>query len=153
MLQRQIRNCASQFLQENMLGLQSLPNAEELMKLQEARRQEIQRQIAAEKQAAIERERRKREEQRIAEEKARRKLEEGKTSPKKSPVKQVSPGWQPTEASHSGPDDDPMIQQMNIIRGYIKQARQAQKWDEVSMLEENLKDLQAEFWRQKKGNS
>ena len=44
--------------------------------------------------------------------------------------------------------DDPMLQQINIIRGYVKQAKQAQKYDEVRMLEENLKDLQQEWWRQ-----
>ena len=44
--------------------------------------------------------------------------------------------------------EDPMLQQINIIRGYVKQAKQAQKYDEVRMLEENLKDLQQEWWRQ-----
>jgi len=45
--------------------------------------------------------------------------------------------------------DDPMIQQMNIIRGYIQQARSANRFDEVSMLENNLKELQVEYRRQK----
>ena len=44
--------------------------------------------------------------------------------------------------------DDPMVQQMNIIRSYVKQAREAQKWDEVQMLEDNLRELQLEYWRQ-----
>ena len=37
---------------------------------------------------------------------------------------------------------------MNIIRGYLKQAKQAQRWDEVDMLEDNLKHLEDEFYRQ-----
>jgi rabenosyn-5 len=45
-----------------------------------------------------------------------------------------------------------MVQQMNIIRGYIKQARQAEKLDEVKMLEQNLKDLQREYLRQQRQN-
>ena len=46
-----------------------------------------------------------------------------------------------------------MVQQMNIIRGYIKQAKQARKWDEVQMLEQNLKELQQEFWQQSQKTS
>merc|ERR1711913_239961 len=49
--------------------------------------------------------------------------------------------------------DDPMIQQMNIIRDYIQQARSANRFDEVSMLENNLKELQVEFRRQKQAES
>ena len=41
-----------------------------------------------------------------------------------------------------------MLQQMEIIRGYIRQARQAQRLDEVAMLEQNLRDLQLEYTRQ-----
>jgi len=41
--------------------------------------------------------------------------------------------------------DDPMVQQMNIIRNYISKAREANRFDEVSMLESNLRDLQVEF--------
>lgn len=37
---------------------------------------------------------------------------------------------------------------MNIIKGYLKQAKQAQKWDEVEMLEANLKHLEDEYYRQ-----
>merc|ERR1719228_1061851 len=46
-------------------------------------------------------------------------------------------------------NEDPMVQQMNNLRGYIRQAREANMFDEVSMLESNLKMLQEEFQRQK----
>lgn len=39
------------------------------------------------------------------------------------------------------------VQQINIIRGYLKQARQAQRHDEVEMLEENLRQLEDEYYR------
>ena len=42
-----------------------------------------------------------------------------------------------------------MVQQMNNLRGYIQQAREANMFDEVSMLESNLRMLQEEFKRQK----
>ena len=156
LLQRSIRLYISSFLQENMLGLQSLPTEEELVKRQEAKRQEIQRRIEAERRAAMEREQRRREEQ--------QKQEEWKLSPTKNtnskPVSEAkrptelregvaSAGWKPMEVNHRGSDtEDPLVQQMNIIRGYIRQARQAQKWDEVQIFEDNLKELQAEYWRQ-----
>ena len=44
-----------------------------------------------------------------------------------------------------------MVQQMDIIRGYIRQAHQANKLDEVQMLEQNLKDLQREYWQSEHG--
>ena len=157
-LQKYIRVAISAFLQENMLGLQSLPSQEEVKKLQEKRQQEMQRKIELERQAALERERKRQEDLQRSENKSRI-LEKGLQSlslteqrPSATPPrrdKASSPGWQPMEVKNKGnADDDPMIQQMNIIRGYVKQARAAQKWDEVKMLEENLRDLQQEYWRQ-----
>ena len=61
-------------------------------------------------------------------------------------------GWKPSEVAVTArSQDDPMVQQMDIIRGYIKQARQANKLDEVQMLENNLKDLQQEYWQSEHG--
>ena len=63
-------------------------------------------------------------------------------------------GWKPVEANnHVAEADDPLVQQMNIIRSYIKQAKQAQKWDEVKIFEDNLKELNAEYWRQQQSQS
>ena len=62
-LQRSIRVHASSFMQENMLGLQSLPPEQELVKRREAKRLEVQRRIEAERQAAAEKEQRRREEE------------------------------------------------------------------------------------------
>jgi rabenosyn-5 len=42
---------------------------------------------------------------------------------------------------------DPMLQQMDIIRNYIKQAKQAKKMDEVETLERNLLELEAEYYK------
>ena len=64
-------------------------------------------------------------------------------------------GWKPdaanTSAAYHG--EDPMVQQMNIIRGYIRQAQEARRWDEVHMLEENLRELQQEYWAQAEHDS
>ena len=49
-------------------------------------------------------------------------------------------------------NEDPMVQQMNNLRGYIQQAREANMFDEVSMLESNLRMLEEEFKRQEEEN-
>ena len=65
----------------------------------------------------------------------------------------VGRGWKPEgETEHASRIADPMLQQMEIIRGYIRQAKQAQRLDEVTMLEQNLRDLQLEYSRQRHGN-
>ncbi|KAK3101522.1 hypothetical protein FSP39_004200 [Pinctada imbricata] len=153
-LQRAIRLYASNFMQDNMLGLQSLPSEEQYKMLQERRTQEIQQRIAAERLAAIEAQER---------EKRLQEAKEGghKNTPSSVKVTEERPrsgskkltSWMPSESNINFSDrDDPMIQQMNIIRGYIKQARQAQKFDEVNMLEQNLKELQQEYLRQQRQN-
>lgn len=162
-LQQMISAHAGAFLQENLLGLPSLPSEEELSKLREARRQEALRRAEQMRQAA-ELERKRREEQAASLEEreksgagSRRGTRENIATPQPSARfsrkaedggVQLS-GWKPTEVTPGrNANEDPMIQQMNIIRGYIKQAQEAQKWDEVQMLKENLKELQRVYWEQ-----
>lgn len=49
-LQKAIRMYASNFMQENLMGLQNLLSEDEVKRLQEVRKAEIQRKIAAERQ-------------------------------------------------------------------------------------------------------
>ncbi|XP_064632775.1 rabenosyn-5-like [Lineus longissimus] len=151
-LQKFIRIYASHYLHDNMLTLQSLPGEVELQKLQDEREREVQRKIAIERQAAIEaREkdardkdgREKRRQNSLTPDQTRTILDQDASS-----VVRDS-GWIPADVNqraHS--NSDPMVQQMNIIREYIKQARKANKLDEVKMLEENLQDLQKEYYKQ-----
>ncbi|XP_059165514.1 rabenosyn-5-like [Physella acuta] len=184
-LQKAIRLYASNFMQENLMGLQALPSEEDYNKLREKRASEIQRKIAAERQAAMnaqEKERQDRE--RIERE---RLVKDGLASPEdgpkpghrraasggeiqkkkmlvgKIPVPNVIPkglirnqsdenmgkGWKPVEdTARVSTATDPMLQQMEIIKGYIRQAKQANRTDEIIMLEQNLQDLYAEYMRQ-----
>lgn len=48
---------------------------------------------------------------------------------------------------------DPIIEQMNNLRAYIKQARDAHKYDEVATLEANLRELQSAYFAMKESNS
>ena len=156
-LQKSIRLYATTFMQDNMIGLQSLPTEEQYNAVQEKRKQEIQRRIALERQAAFEaQEKEKKQREQLESRDAPSKpttlstnLKSNDKQERERSGSQKLSGWIPSESSINFNDtDDPMIQQMNIIRGYVKQAKQAQKWDEVTMLELNLKELQTEYLRQ-----
>ncbi len=154
-LQKTIRTYVSQHLQQNLLGLQSLPGEDELEKLQEQRRLEAQRRIEQERRAAAEREQHRREERLkdddLEERRMSRQIPDFKTTKVKTEEVVANSGWKPTDVGvNLTSSDDPMIQQINIIRAYAKQAKQAQRWDEVQMLEQNLRDLQMEYWQQQK---
>ncbi|KAG7174503.1 Rabenosyn-5-like [Homarus americanus] len=63
----------------------------------------------------------------------------------------VDTGWGADSSAHNVTEtDDPMIQQMNIIRNYIKQAREASRYDDVPLLEANLRELQEEYKKQQR---
>ena len=127
--------------------LQSLPTEGDILKLQEARRLDTERRIQQER----------RHQMALTQQRARQKNDESpkvEGRRKQQDVVVKSSGWHPSEnVSRATAMDgtDPMVQQMGIIREYIKQARQASKWDEVRMLEENLRHLQQEYWRQTQG--
>jgi len=65
-----------------------------------------------------------------------------------------SQGWGP---SHITPimssSMDPIIEQMSNLRAYIKQARTDCKYDEVTTLENNLRELQSAYFAMKQSNS
>ncbi|BFZ10752.1 hypothetical protein BsWGS_13791 [Bradybaena similaris] len=181
-LQKSIRLYASHFMQENLMGLQSLPTEEEYNKLREARAAEMQRKIAAERQAAMEAQERERQEREKLEKERQlkelglqsqgspklghRRVASGgdkrrllgtkvplsltvKSHTRNSSDTNVGAGWKPSEeALKVSKASDPMLQQMEIIRNYIRQAKQAQRADEVLMLEQNLRDLHTEYLRQ-----
>lgn len=59
-------------------------------------------------------------------------------------------GWLPSADSvHSRSElEDPLLQQIENIQSFLRQAREAQRTDEVAMLEENLRQLQEEYDQQ-----
>ncbi|KAK7102506.1 hypothetical protein V1264_020714 [Littorina saxatilis] len=162
-LQKAIRMYASNFMQDNLMGLQNLPTEEEVKRLQDIRKADIQRKIAAERQAAMDAQER----ERIQREKDLSAFSSPFDSPSKSDSNPKSlghrrqesagslgRGWKPEgETSNASRIADPMLQQMEIIRGYVRQAKQAQKFDEVAMLEQNLRDLQLEYTRQRQAGN
>ncbi|CAL1539277.1 unnamed protein product [Lymnaea stagnalis] len=183
-LQKSIRLYASNFMQENLMGLQALPSEEDYNKLRQRRAEEIQRKIAAERQAVMEAQERERQErERLERERLLKDLspddgpklghrrvasggdvQKKKLLPNKNAFSIGSPkthnrnpsdenvgkGWKPVEeVARVSKASDPMLQQMEIIKGYIRQAKQANRTDEIIMLEQNLQDLYAEYQRQR----
>ncbi|XP_032235700.1 rabenosyn-5 [Nematostella vectensis] len=153
-LQRGIRAFASGYLQENMFTLPNLPQHDQVKRLQHERATSLARRAAEEK---AERERAM--EKRLAATKLqqhnRMQYQRNKSadfSPsapahQSESSQQSSPGgWGPVSSGFSRPSD-PLVEQMDIIRNYIKQAREEQRMDEVETLERNLMELEEEYFK------
>jgi hypothetical protein len=146
------------------LGLPSLPSPEELEKLQEQRRLEIVKKLEKEKQMALKMQ------AQNSPSPSRRPGASGRgggggggglkpvsssTSIGHNNGEQVSPntGWGPElegrQPSRNSADlVDPMLLQINRVKKYIRQARDDHRYDEVQMLEANLRELEIEFYVQ-----
>ncbi|XP_020836778.1 rabenosyn-5 [Phascolarctos cinereus] len=145
-LQRMIRYSATLFVQEKLLGLMSLPTKEQYEELKKKRKQEIERKLIMERQAALELQRRS--EERQKELVSRGTVNGEETFVQKGAVRKAE-GWLPMS---SGPgrreESDPLLQQIYNITSFIKQAKAAGRVDEVRMLQENLRQLQDEYDQQ-----
>merc|ERR1719334_2167422 len=150
-LQNQIRRASVNFIKETLACLPSLPSDEDLLKLQEKRKEEIAKRIEEERKKAAE--------TRLKFQNIQERRSDSITKLKSTPGKfnqsnvSYESGFVLSSSSQAhvvnSVNDDPMVQQMTIIRGYIQQARDANRFDEVHMLETNLKMLQEEFRKQK----
>ncbi|XP_041976863.1 rabenosyn-5 [Aricia agestis] len=122
-LQNAIRQAAAHYIKEDLLSLRKLPTEAQIEEVRRERYEKAQKQVQIERQRA-ERERERRDE----------------NEPSSSRV----------ETTHD--DDNPLLEQMNIIRGYIKEARKELKFEEVAILENNLKELKKEYQLQMLSN-
>ncbi|XP_067269057.1 rabenosyn-5 [Pseudorasbora parva] len=139
-LQRMVRYTATLFIQEKLLGLTSLPTKEKHEELKEKRREELEKRAQQERQAGLEAQKR-----RLENEKNRPALSANGDVPASRMTKAA--GWLPqSDTLHTRSElDDPLLQQINNIESFLRQARSANRTDEVAMLEENLRQLQDEF--------
>lgn len=137
-LQKAIRLATIKFIKDNMLSLSPLPLEEEIKKIQHKRVMELNQKIERDRRLAQE---------------AFEKYDlcgnvgypaEAEAS-NSSSIKQVD-NWigyqQQTNVN------DPLVEQIAIIKGYIKQCREAMRHDEIETLEANLRELQHEYWLQ-----
>ncbi|XP_042306892.1 rabenosyn-5 [Sceloporus undulatus] len=145
-LQRMIRYSATLFVQEKLLGLMSLPTQDQYEELKEKRKQELDRKLQMERQATLEIQRR--QEDKSMDYASRSLTASNGEVPRTKRVKKAE-GWLPT-ASISRQQElaDPLLQQIDNITSFIKQAKEANRLDEVHMLQENLRQLQDEYDQQ-----
>lgn len=143
-LQKALRLAVIKFIKENMLSLPPIPLEEEIKKLQGERVIELNQKIERDRRMALEAFERY--------ELADNVVYPATSSNTGSAMKSVDnwSGYQQTTNTN-----DPLVEQINIIKGYIKQARDAMRFEEIETLEINLRELQHEYWlrtQQKDGN-
>lgn len=69
-------------------------------------------------------------------------------------VMNQSQGWGPSNVTPKMPPSmDPIIEQMSNLRAYIKQAKDDCRYDEVAILESNLKELQSVYFTMNQSNN
>ncbi|XP_029011136.1 rabenosyn-5 isoform X2 [Betta splendens] len=146
-LQRMVRYTATLFVQEKLLGLMSLPTKEKYEELKEQRKQEQEKRLQQERLASQEALKRRQESERN-----RPPVSTNGEVPQapRAPRMTKAGGWLPTADSTSVRSEleDPLLQQIENIQSFLRQAREAQRADEVAMLEENLRQLQDEYDQQ-----
>ncbi|XP_044067884.1 rabenosyn-5 isoform X2 [Siniperca chuatsi] len=143
-LQRMVRYTATLFVQEKLLGLMSLPTKEKYEELKEKRKQEQEKRVQQERLETLKR---------------RQESEKNRPPPStngelsqapRAPRMTKAGGWLPSaDSAHARYElEDPLLQQIENIQSFLRQAREAQRTDEVAMLEENLRQLQDEYDQQ-----
>lgn len=144
-LQRMIRYTATLFVQEKLLGLMSLPTKDKYEELKEKRKREQERRLQQEREAAQEALKRRQEY-----EKNRPPANGELPQAPRPPRMTKAGGWLPSaDSAHTRSElEDPLLQQIENIQSFLRQAREAQRTDEVNMLEENLRQLQDEYDQQ-----
>lgn len=146
-LQRMIRYTATLFVQEKLLGLMSLPTKDKYEELKEKRKQEQEKRLQQERLASQEAVKRRQESERN-----RPPVSTNGELPQapRAPRMTKAGGWLPSaDSAHARSElEDPLLQQIENIQSFLRQAREAQRADEVAMLEENLRQLQDEYDQQ-----
>ncbi|NXO49859.1 RBNS5 protein, partial [Aramus guarauna] len=137
-LQRMIRYSATLFVQEKLLGLMSLPTKDQYEELKKRRLHMV----------ALETHGKQEERQKDSISRSAATVNGDTTHLKKGTVRK-SEGWLPTSSiSRESEIADPLLQQIDNITSFIKQAKAAKRIDEVHMLQENLRQLQDEYDQQ-----
>ncbi|NXG06034.1 RBNS5 protein, partial [Sakesphorus luctuosus] len=140
-LQRMIRYSATLFVQEKLLGLMSLPTKDQYEELKKRRLRMV-------RHAALETQRKQEEDQKEFISRSAAAVNGDETHMKTGTVRK-SEGWLPTSSiSRESERADPLLQQIDNITSFIKQAKAANRIDEVHMLQENLMQLQDEYDQQ-----
>ncbi|XP_030555009.1 rabenosyn-5 [Drosophila novamexicana] len=146
-LKKAIRLSCVQAIKERMLSLPPLPDEAYIRRIQERKRMETEQRILTEQRMAME-----------AYERNGSAAQSGVSLENRSFAQgsdlQSLNNWSAPQASATMSSvDDPLIEQINIIKGYIKQARQDLNFDVVETLELNLRELQREVYERQRQSS
>lgn len=156
-IQKRIRLATVDFIKETLVALPAAPSADEFGRLKAERVRAAERRVADEREAA--RLAKAKFEELKAQQEALRKMglvdritpskEKRPTTTNASPATatKVGSGFVLTSsgADYEGVSDDPMVQQIRNLRGFITEAKRLGRYDEVAALEDNLGELQAEY--------
>lgn len=161
-LQKSIRQFASGYLQGNMIAMVPLPSEEQLQALQEEKKRiqaERTRREREEAQQAAERVKQMQLQQQRKEQADELRMSDMKKTTPDRDVRNVyqeddsnrrsralsGTGWQPTtnpKPDHELETKDPLEIQRDMLKGYIEQAKQAGKGNELAALREALDDVE-----------
>lgn len=146
-LKKAIRLAMIRYIKEQLMIIPEIPLEEEIKRLQVKRTRDLKQRIERERRLALEAY-----ERYELHSTNNDTVKSSPASKKGSAIRTVDnwSGYQDTSIS----SNDPLVQQINIVKAYIKQAREAMKFEEVGALEINLRELQQELYRQQqlKGN-
>ncbi|XP_053678918.1 rabenosyn-5 [Anopheles nili] len=150
-LKKAIRLACISYIKEQMLSIPALPLEEEIKKIQLRNKQETVRRLEQERMLALE-----------AYERYELQLTVGADFSNTNAVPRTKAvngrygvaqwamdNWSGTQVGATNTSNsDPLIDQINIVKGYIKQAREAMRFEEIVTLERNLTELTQEFYCQ-----
>ncbi|XP_077290077.1 rabenosyn-5 isoform X2 [Arctopsyche grandis] len=127
-LQMAIRQAATHFIKEELVSLPPVPSETEINEIRRIKREETEKRIELERrQMQIN-------------------MNKRRTLGDSTSTYNTQEKW--NNHNDSIPDnsvDNPLVEQMNIIRGYIKEAREKMEFEEVAILEQNLRELKQEY--------
>ncbi|XP_004529703.1 rabenosyn-5 [Ceratitis capitata] len=145
-LKKSIRLSCIQLIKDKMLSIPPLPAEEDIRKIQDRKRMEAEQRIETERRHAMEAYER----QALANNAGgiQNTFSNDSDYAYGSDLRSID-NWSahPVNVSQS---EDPLIEQINIIKGYIKQARQEMNFEVVETLELNLRELQREFYERQR---
>ncbi|XP_035791701.1 rabenosyn-5-like [Anopheles albimanus] len=162
-LRKAIRLACIAYIKERMLSLPPLPVEAEIKRMQQQRRQETARRLEQERLMALEAY--ERYEQLSGDSAFSAPHNSSSSSSSTASTAEMTNGrygtistvdnWSGTlvvsVTDNSGAD--PLVDQINIVKGYIKQARDARRLEEIATLQQNLSELMREFDRRQRSSS
>ncbi|XP_058064263.1 rabenosyn-5 [Anopheles bellator] len=164
-LKKAIRLASISYIKERMLSIPSLPVEEEIKRIQQRKRQETARRLEQERLLALEAYERYELLSGLGES-GSTVTYNGSSSSSTASTAEMTNGrfgatvstmdnWSGTQVdiASGNSSSDPLIDQINVVKGYIRQAREAMRFEEVATLERNLSELTQEFYQRQRPTS